>query len=157
MLLRQYIPCGRDLVPRADVKVRSLQNSSLVKSNLTARIGYINVLFGLPQIAYIHGNLVQFPACNVALFTSYIGCDKLHIKVIFALYLNSYINLPWNYSPSLTPLIRGAYQVRYHRIDGSSEKSGAIVTPDFHAKIGHILRLIYIFFQTYYNQSWGLF
>ena len=55
---------------------------------------HIHVLFGLPQIAYIHGNLVQFPACNVALFTSYIGCDKLHIKVIFALYLNSHINLP---------------------------------------------------------------
>ena len=66
---------------------------------------HIHVQFGLPQIAYIHANLVQFPECNVALFTSYIGCDKLHIKVIFALYLNSHINLPWNFAPSLTHLL----------------------------------------------------
>ena len=40
---------------------------------------------------------------------------------------------------------------KYLRIDGSSEKPGAIVTHDFHAKIGHILRLIFFFRHTITN------
>ena len=88
------------------------------------------------------------------------GLWYLRRKVIIALYLNSHIHLPWNFFTMRIPSILGVRTKKYLRNAGSSEISSASVTHNLHAKNAkkiHILRSICFFFQTFYNQFWGLF